>query len=182
MKKLIGIVLCVSLAFAPVRVGADDTTGGDMVAACVVAVVCVAVGGTIIVGVYKMCKKITTPPPKAPEDLPPYYIGTNGCICTNTAIVHPRQVTLRMPSAMPGSMVTLQTASSGEGWQNAYHFEFADNGGEVGVTVRDGAGAVVATNSFTVTNDGTNRWALCHFEALPMAPRDNQIFRLQAPQ
>src|SRR4051794_33799117 len=102
MKKMISLVLCLSLALAPVRVGADETEDGKMAAGCVIAVMAVAVGTVVIYGVYKMCKAIPNPNPKPPEDLPPYYIGTNGCICTNFTIVHPRQVTLRMPRAMTG--------------------------------------------------------------------------------
>lgn len=179
-SKLLTLTLCASIALAPVRVGADDNENGGMVVACVVAVVCVAVGAVIVVGVHKMCKSLDRMS-KPPEDLPPYYIGTNGCICTNFNIVKPRTLTMRMPSALSASTLTLQ-ASSGSGWQSAYHFDLSDNGGVVSVVVRDGAGVAVATNTFTVTNDGTNRWALCAFPALPIAPEQLQMFRLQATQ
>lgn len=178
MKKLIGVILCLSLALAPVRVGADDTEDGEMAAACVIAVVCIAVGTTILVGVYKLCKAI---PAKPPGDLPPYYIGTNGNICTNFNIVHPRTLTMKMPSALSAPTMTLQ-ASSGGAWQSAYRFDMSDNGSTVSVVVRDSAGLPVTTNSFAVTSDGTNRWSLCAFPALPMAEQPNQMFRLQSTQ
>jgi hypothetical protein len=178
-SKLLTLTLCLSLAFSPARVGADDGENGNMVAACVVAVICVGVGTVIVIGVHKMCKALDNMS-KPPPDLPPYYI-TNGVLCTNFTIVHPRLAVLRMPSATAGNTVTLQ-ASSGQGWQSAYHFDLSDNGGSLSVVVRDGAGVPVTTNSFAVTNDGTNRWSLCAFPSLPLEPRDNQMFRLQTTQ
>lgn len=183
MKKMTVLLLTLALALTPVKIQADDTGDGSAaLAPCVIAILVIGVGVVVIVGLHKMCKAIPNPNPPVnePPALPPYYIGTNGVLVTNVAAWppgHKPPLVVRMPQAVSSGSARVQVSDlSGSGWSDALRLEMQEINGAMSVVALDNAGALVCSNAFPITSDGTNRWALCNVGVMP--GKEHQVVRM----
>lgn len=178
MKKLVTLGLIIALVFSSIPT--QQSRGQDAAATCIVGVIGVAVVGTLVYGLYRMCQAIPAPDQDPPREAPISEIPGIG----PPSYLHPLPP-LKLRNQLFTSRVSFQHRDLGRSsdWQTDYTFVAAPSQiGGLAMVAYDGNGTPVMTNDVTLTSINGESWASFDFTALPMALTNSpsaRAFRLK---
>mgnify|MGYP007011072310 CR=1 FL=1 len=188
MRKSIAFLIALALIFLPIQNSICETPPpppprNSTIVACVVAVMVVAVGAVMVVGIKKLCDRLPPlPPPEPPEPPDPTNnVPTNlpPMIRTN---LPPRYSLscLVVPTPSRGPVI-FQSSSDFREWQDTWRVEMTVRMSSVEAKIYDSQGQEVMSQTVPLAygEDG-QYYVLLDFTSLPrsQSPPSQQFWRL----
>ena len=184
MRKSIAFLIALALIFLPIQNSICETPPppppqNSTIVACVVAVMVVAVGAVMVVGIKKLCDRLPPLPP--PEPPPTNNIPTNlpPSLRTNLPLHRPI-LSLVVPTPSRGPTL-FQSSSDLQGWEDTWRVETTVRMNSVEARLYDAQGDEVMTQTAPlVYGEDGQYYVLLDFTSLPhpQSPPSQQFWRL----